>query len=332
MLEKLSVIIPVYNSQNYLKRCLDSVVNQKYENFEIILINDGSYDNSEKICKDYMNKYDNIVYMYKDNEGPGIARKVGLDLATGKYISFVDSDDFIHEDMYVKMIEELKKKDADIVQCGYFRSDSRGVNVAEKKFTDRKLEIIGTYNSSLEFVKRKLVSPYLCNKIFRKDLFYKLHNPLLYYAEDQYMLAQVFNKCKKMIILPESYYYYVMEPDSLVRKDFNIHHLDGIKSAKLMYKYYKEECKELAPFISRIICYYIVSFYQPLKYSTISKKDEILRNFKRDFVNYYKELKNSKAYIEMPYRLKILFMLSNINLLLTSFFLNIYRRIVFRKR
>ena len=118
MNKKISVIIPVYNTSKLLRRCLDSVINQTYKNLEIILINDGSTDDSLSICKEYSQNDSRIILIDKENEGGGKARNAGLDRATGDYIAFVDSDDYIDPDMYSVLMNNLKTSEADISTCG----------------------------------------------------------------------------------------------------------------------------------------------------------------------------------------------------------------------
>lgn len=140
-MKKLSVIIPIYNAEKYLHRCIKSILNQTYTNIEIILVNDGSKDNSAKICEEYAKKNKNIIYVSKQNEGPGPARNKGIEIATGDFIGFVDSDDFIYKEMYFEMLREAVKNDADVVQCGYFKADEMGNILNEKSFTDKVLYI-----------------------------------------------------------------------------------------------------------------------------------------------------------------------------------------------
>ncbi len=118
---KISTIIPVYNTSKYLKKCIDSIINQSigFQNIELIMINDGSTDNSEQIIKEYQSRYDNIKYIYQKNSGQASARNKGLDIATGEYISFVDSDDWIDQDMYVELYHSAISANYDIVTCDY---------------------------------------------------------------------------------------------------------------------------------------------------------------------------------------------------------------------
>ncbi len=120
---KVSVIVPIYNAEKYLEQCLDSIVNQTLKEIEIILINDGSVDGSEDICKKYLTD-ERVSYYYKENEGLAAARQDGMDKATGEYIGFVDSDDWLELDMYEKMYEAAKSNDSDVVFCNYIENDN----------------------------------------------------------------------------------------------------------------------------------------------------------------------------------------------------------------
>ena len=115
---KLSVIIPVYNTEKYLKKCLESVIKQTYKNLEIIVINDGSTDNSNKIIEKYVTKYpQKIKYIEQENRGQAYSRNLGIKLSKGELITFVDSDDYIERNMYKKMIELLERENSDMVIC-----------------------------------------------------------------------------------------------------------------------------------------------------------------------------------------------------------------------
>ncbi len=106
---KISIIIPVYNAERYLRECLDSICNQSYKELEIILVDDDSQDGSSEICKEYMKIDKRIIYLYKENEGPGVARNMGLNIASGTYIMFIDSDDFLYDVHNIEnIVKELK--------------------------------------------------------------------------------------------------------------------------------------------------------------------------------------------------------------------------------
>lgn len=146
MQPKVSVIIPIYNTEQYLKDCLESVCNQSLEEIQIILIDDGSTDNSAAICKEYVQKYPNkIEYYYKENGGSASARNMGLDHARGEYIGFVDSDDWIEPDMFEKMYNVAVAKDVDIVFCRVFENECPGANeyifLREGYYNEEELKI-----------------------------------------------------------------------------------------------------------------------------------------------------------------------------------------------
>ena len=117
---KISVVVPVFNSEKYLEKCIDSIINQTYKNIEIILINDGSSDKSEEICNSYLKTYKNIKLINQSNSGVSVARNNGLKSSTGDYVLFVDSDDWLEKDMLEIMVKEIDNFDIDIVRCEYF--------------------------------------------------------------------------------------------------------------------------------------------------------------------------------------------------------------------
>lgn len=122
---KISVIVPVYNVETYLRQCLDSVVSQTYSPLEIILVNDGSTDGSPAICEEYAGKYENVSLLHQKNAGLAAARQTGLDAATGQYIGFVDSDDWLEPDMYEQMAKAVSETQADIVFCNVYRNEDK---------------------------------------------------------------------------------------------------------------------------------------------------------------------------------------------------------------
>ena len=118
-MRKVSIIIPVYNAEKYLSECINSIIYQSYNNLEIILVNDGSTDNSIYICRQYANKDNRIIVIDSDNYGVSYARNIGIERATGKYIVFIDSDDMIEKDYIGILVTEMEEKNLDMVVCGY---------------------------------------------------------------------------------------------------------------------------------------------------------------------------------------------------------------------
>lgn len=144
---KISVIIPVYNAEKTLKKCLDSILNQSLKEIEIILINDGSKDKSDGICQNYVKKDTRILYINKSNEGCSITRNLGIDIAKGKYITFVDSDDYLEKEMYKSMYNIAKKDNSDIVVCGF--------NILDEKYNHLEKVRPAKYLDKMEHFKIK---------------------------------------------------------------------------------------------------------------------------------------------------------------------------------
>lgn len=163
--ELISVIIPVYNTENYLSKCLDSVINQTYDNLEIIVVNDGSTDNSLSIIKKYANKDKRIVVIDKENGGGAEARNVALDLAKGDYYAFVDSDDYIEIDMYEKMLEHLHKNNAEMAICS-FRT-----TLENKRNKDIKDVVYNTHELMKEIFLDETITSHFWRKLYPARVF-----------------------------------------------------------------------------------------------------------------------------------------------------------------
>ena len=172
---EISIIVPVYNVEKYLKRCIDSILNQSFTNFELILVDDGSTDNSGKIIDEYAIKDERIKVIHKENGGQGSARNRGLDIAKGNYIGFVDSDDWIHKDMYKCMYKIINEDNTDIVQVGHnmveeYTKDKRcNINNLNIICIDNIIEKFADCNS---FEVLPLIFP--VNKLYRRELWKNL--------------------------------------------------------------------------------------------------------------------------------------------------------------
>lgn len=158
---KVSLIVPIYNSQNYLEKCIKSLLNQTLKDIQIILINDGSTDNSEKIIKSFDDE--RIVYISKNNEGIGKTRNLGIDKATGEFLAFVDSDDYLNEHFCEYMYQKAVNDDCDLVVCDFFEDRNTLVGIKFKDFKDTNLR------ETPELINNINLGP--CNKLYKKSLF-----------------------------------------------------------------------------------------------------------------------------------------------------------------
>lgn len=227
----ITVIIPVYNVEKYLNKCIESVLNQTYENIKIVLIDDGSTDSSGKICDQYMKEHNNIVVIHKKNEGAGLTRNVGLNIADSRYIAFVDADDYIDNNMYEKLYENLVKNNAQACFCG-----------AKKVYENKKICINKKVNDLIlnrdEILNRSI--PYICSGEISEPILFgavalwhglydldiiKKHNIKFlsereYTSEDTIFNLNYFLYCNKIVFI-EQYLYYQNITNGSVSRAYN---------------------------------------------------------------------------------------------------------------
>ncbi|MDM9632800.1 glycosyltransferase [Robiginitalea aurantiaca] len=222
---KVSIIIPVYNSEKYLPNCIDSLLVQTYKNLEIILINDGSTDGSAAICDNYAKNDHRVFVLHKSNEGSSSARNAGLKFATGDFIGFVDSDDFILDCMYFKLLNHVITNKLDIAFCNFTSASSSFSEI----ITDETPRVISIdkYLQRMEFHPHGVFNVW--NKLIKSDLAKstefihgKIHQDALY-------MSEILQKSNRIGQVPESLYIYNDLNKSVTRSKFNNKKLEGIE-------------------------------------------------------------------------------------------------------
>lgn len=233
-MNKISIIVPAYNVALYIERCLDSILSQTYKNLEIIVVNDGSTDNTKDILDDYSQKNERIKVIHKDNGGVTSARLKGLELSTGDYIGFVDGDDTIDEDMYELLISNALKYDADISHCGY-----------KMIFDDGRIHYFHNTKSVISQDKRKgikdlldgiVVEPGLWNKLYKKELFNDLEiDTSIKINEDLLMNYYLFKNSNISVFDDQCKYNYLVRYASVSRQKLNLNKIyDPIKVKEII--------------------------------------------------------------------------------------------------
>ena len=208
---KLSIIVPVYNVEKYIRRCIDSISNQSFEDFELLLIDDGSTDNSGKICDEYAKKDKRIVCIHQENSGVSAARNKGLDIAKGDYIGFVDSDDYIHKDMYKELIYHLEENNADVSICSIILTFE---NYAKPKENTGKVQVFCGKKTCYENLLLNNFGFFVYNKIFKRDLCGQVRfNIKMKIAEDAYFNYLTWKYIDKVVKIEKALYFYVQERD-----------------------------------------------------------------------------------------------------------------------
>lgn len=217
MNKKVSIIIPVYNTSSYLDKCISSILNQTYNNIEIIIIDDGSTDNSLEILKKYQKIDKRIKVLIQENQGQGVARNYGIDEATGEYICFVDSDDRIDKFMIEKLLKNIIKENSDFSSCLIAFEDEKKVVRYKKNFNVKNLEGENQVKDSY-FIKN--IFPIACNKIFKTN-FLKKNNivfPKVRKNEDMLFIHKVVLYSKKCSFINEVLYYAYRRKESTSRQ------------------------------------------------------------------------------------------------------------------
>ena len=247
---KISVIVPVYNVENYLAKCLDSLVNQTLEQIEIIVVNDGSTDDSDRIIQEYAQEFpDKIKSFNKENGGLSDARNFGIDRASGDYFGFVDSDDYVTETMFEEMLNLALKHDAEMVICNIQKVDEHG------KVT-QKLTQIPNMPEKIDLESNFSVfsdlSYFACNKLFKKELFAEQRFKKGVHFEDIQLIPQLLLECKTLAQTQKFHYQYLERTDSISKthteKGLDI--LKAVEDVEVFFKksQYSNKIKELKNF------------------------------------------------------------------------------------
>lgn len=238
MNELISVIVPVYNVQPYLRRCIDSLINQSYANIEIILIDDGSVDGSDLICDEYKEKDDRIKVHHQKYEGVSSARNKGLELADGNFIVFLDGDDEAHHDYVGRLYDTLKQNNVDISQCCLIRVRN-GKRINELPVSDEVKLFSGLEMQWKIYDRNRYFTMCLCGKLFKKELFDGLSFPVGRINEDESLIYLLMYRAKKVGVIDDYLYYYHYNCDSITEKPFNINSLDKFYMLEEKYEFYR---------------------------------------------------------------------------------------------
>ena len=243
----VTVIIPVYNVEDYLKKCIESVLSQTYKNLEVFLIDDGSTDNCPKICDELASKDSRVIAIHKKNEGQGVARNVALDECKGKYIAFVDSDDLIKPNMIESMVGAIERNNSDIALCGI--AVNNGIKFHDEPMFSNEV-CWNTEQLMKEYVTTPYVSTVIWNKIYKKILFDGIHFPNFRANEDAYVLHRVLGRCKKAVHIGECMYIQNIRPNSTEQSPFSEKKLALLDCAQSMIDYYKSNFPNLYKFVA----------------------------------------------------------------------------------
>lgn len=273
----ISIIVPIYKVEKYIKRCVDSILNQTFNDFELILVNDGSPDNCGQICDNYAILDNRVKVIHKKNGGLADARNAGLDLAEGEYIGFVDADDYVEDDMYEKLVNMCIKKNADISVCGRYDVNESSIST---RFQLDHVEVWNSEEATVNLLTWNNIDSSACDKLYNKRIFNDIRFPLGRYNEDIFVMTDLLNKANKIVHIGECKYYYCHRQDSITTESFNEKSLDMVEASEkvlinvsILYPTLKKQAESF--------------YYKNVLYtlSTINNK-----NLKRTYRDHYNSL------------------------------------------
>ena len=232
-MDLISIIIPIYNVEKYIHRCVDSVINQTYQKLEIILVDDGSPDDCGKICDEYATKDNRIRVIHKENGGLSDARNHGIDSATGEWFFFLDSDDWIYPQTIEKLYDAAIKNDVSISICNYSRTEGElpSVDISEKAelWTPKDL-----------YLKHHVTSTIACAKLYRKNCFKRIRYPVGKIHEDEFVTYKILFAQEKIAFIDQPYYAYFMNGEGIMRSKWTPARMTAVDSLGEQCKFFKK--------------------------------------------------------------------------------------------
>ncbi len=286
----ISVIVPIFKVERYLKKCIESIINQTYSNLQIILIDDGSPDKCGKICEKYAAKDNRIQVVHKENGGLSDARNVGISIAKGEYIGFVDSDDYLENNMYEYLFNLLNLHNADVSICNFY-------NVIEGKQKinniDDGIKIYNKVDILKEILLDETIQSYAWNKLYKKSLFNNIKYPVGKTYEDIGTTFYILENCNKVAVTGKPLYNYVKRKNSIVNVISEKTIIDYIELVIKRYKYINENYSELENYNNKYLLKILKTAYMDIsKLVTISL----------DLQEKYNELRELTKTIEEEYK------------------------------
>ena len=324
MRDLITVVVPVYKVEKYIDRCVTSIINQSYKNLEIILVDDGSPDNCGKICDDYAKKDERIKVIHKENGGLSDARNAGINIAKGKYITFIDSDDYIKYDYVEFLYNLILKNNVKVSICSHTVLYDTGLRI------DKETEEFSVLDAKTT-IKRILYGDSIdisaWAKMYETTLFDDIKYPKGRLFEDSAITCKILSNCEKIAIGSKSKYFYMIRSDSITNENFNVKKMDLITSTKEMGEYILKKYPDLENAVNRRIMYAYLSTLSQLassKEKHLKEQKEMMEYISR---NRKKVLKDKN----IPKRDRIALEVSRFGFKIYKIFWNIYRKRTKRK-
>lgn len=288
---KISIVVPIYNVEMYIEKCIDSLINQTYTNIEIILVDDGSTDNSYSICQKYADIDSRIKLIHKENGGLSDARNVGIENATGNFITFVDSDDWLNYNFCEIMMKEINTTKADIVMgnlINVYNNDylfEDCTDYSKKVYTN--IEALESFEDTINVVA--------VAKLYKIELFNNLRYKVGKIHEDEFMFHRIFFEAKKIVVLDTNIYAYRQREDSITTSKYSIKRLNALEALEDRMAFYEEKgLKKLKEKTRAVYMFFLKKNIKEIKNSEIKEKEKHISVLINKLKNNYRECKKTK--------------------------------------
>lgn len=305
---EISIIVPIYNIEKYLDKCIQSILNQSFKCFELILVNDGSQDSSGKICDKYAIKDKRVKVIHKTNGGLSDARNVGIIVAKGKYIGFVDGDDYVDKDMYEKLYNSIKENNTKIAMCGRYNVSS---GRCSEYFVLNNPKVLSSEEALRGLLTWTNLDSSSCDKLFSRELFDNIKFPIGKLNEDVYVMYKLIHMANGISHIGSPKYYYVERTGSITSLSFSKRKLDWPKAAKEILVFINENYPNLK---EEAMYFYFSSLMVTIDLIVLSKESykyyEIYEEYCNKLRNDIKAILSNK-YIEKKKKLKVSLIITN---------------------
>lgn len=240
----VSVIVPVYNVSEYVERCINSIIRQNYSNIEVILVDDGSTDNSGAICDDFAQKDNRIRVIHKENGGLSDARNVALEIIEGEWVTFIDSDDWVCVDYIESLLTAAIESEADIAIAMY-KSVENETNQVVRKVENCSGRLLDNEAAVKALLYQKQFTTAACCKLYRSEFWSDVRFPVGKLYEDVETIYRIFAKAKRAVFLQQVLYFYFQRQGSIVRTSFSVRKMDYVENCKLLLKRIEQDYPHL---------------------------------------------------------------------------------------
>lgn len=310
----ISVVVPIYNVEKYLDRCISSIVNQTYKNLEIILVDDGSPDNCPQMCDEWANKDNRVKVLHIENGGAGNARNVGFEYSSGEWVAFIDSDDFIDLNMFYYLLS-LCDNETDIAECCLINTFSDKADFVHGKMENDQLVECGAETALEYHIINKMFNQTPPNKIYRRRVVENVPFPTGKFIDDEFWTYQVIAKCRKLVHSSYVMYAYRQQSDSVTHSEYSLNWLQSLEAKKKRIKLIELNFPNLYNIACRDIWFSCIYHgQQSLKYLDKNDKRQAFNFLKRLLREYPFDIKSIKNEKKTHY---IWFFMSKISFVLT---------------